>query len=176
MSYMKNKVPTERKAELNTPLGKIVIRKFIPSDLEAVIKINRSCLPENYPPYFFMQHYREFPEAFLVAELNGEVVGYVMCRVEYGISNLKPSLSKKGHIISIAVVPEVRRKKVGETLMKLAMQALRDIYNVSEYYLEVRVSNTPAINLYHKLGYKEIKRIIGYYLDGEDAWLMARPA
>jgi len=54
------------------------------------------------------------------------------------------------------------------------MEALRREYGVEEYYLEVRVSNTPAINLYRKLGFETAGRIVGYYLDGEDAYLMAR--
>ncbi len=162
--------------ELSTPAGKVIIRKFSPKDLASVIRINRTCLPENYPPFFFVQHHKNFPEAFLVAELNNNIVGYVMCRVEHGFSNLGLSIAKKGHIISIAVLPEARRMGIGEALMNNAMQALKDVYGVNEYYLEVRVSNQPAINLYHKLGYKEVKRLKGYYLDGEDAWLMARPA
>jgi ribosomal-protein-alanine N-acetyltransferase len=48
-------------------------------------------------------------------------------------------------------------------------------YNASECYLEVRVSNHPAIELYKKLGFKKTKRNSGYYLNGEDAWVMATP-
>jgi len=167
---------SETKAVLRTPEGNVIIRKFKPQDLDAVIRINRACLPENYPPYFFMQHHKDYPEAFLVAELNGRIVGYVMCRVEFGASNIKPGFSRKGHIISLAVIPEARRKGIATALMKAAMKAMKEVYGAKEYYLEVRVSNTPAINLYHKLGYREIRRIPRYYLDGEDAWLMAREA
>ncbi|MEM0042669.1 MAG: N-acetyltransferase, partial [Thermofilaceae archaeon] len=74
------------------------------------------------------------------------------------------------------VIPEMRRKGIGTSLMLKAMEALRKYYSVDEYYLEVRVSNTPAINLYKKLGFTPVKVIKGYYLDGEDAYLMARPA
>ena len=42
-----------------------------------------------------------------------------------------------------------------------------------EIYLEVRVSNFPAINLYRKLGYEVVRRIRGYYADGEDAYVMS---
>ncbi|MCC6033023.1 MAG: ribosomal-protein-alanine acetyltransferase, partial [Desulfurococcaceae archaeon] len=37
-----------------------------------------------------------------------------------------------------------------------------------------RVSNEPAIRLYEKLGFRKVQRIRFYYLDGEDAWLMAK--
>jgi len=152
------------------------IREFTPEDLSRVMWINRTCLPENYPAFFFMEHYRHYPKSFLVAERRGQVVGYVMCRVEYGLSNLGVGLAKKGHIISIAVVPEARGKGIGKALMVRALKALREHYGVDEYYLEVRVSNTVAINLYRKLGFRQVKVLRGYYLDGEDAYLMAMGA
>ena len=45
-------------------------------------------------------------------------------------------------------------------------------YNSDAIYLEVRVSNEPAIRLYEKLGYKKLGIIPFYYADGEDAFLM----
>lgn len=108
--------------------------------------------------------------------MKGEIVGYIMCRVEFGFSNIKRGFAKKGHIISIAVIPEARRKGIGTSLMVNAMKALKEYYKVDEYYLEVRVSNYPAINLYKKLGFKPVRILKGYYVDGEDAYLMARSA
>lgn len=156
--------------------GEYVIREFTTEDLDAVIAINRQNLPENYPPFFFKLHHENFPRAFLVAEHAGKVIGYIMCRVERGKLYTRHGEGRLGHVISIAVVPEMRRKGVGMNLMLRAMKALYDYYSVDEYYLEVRVSNTPAINLYKKLGFEPVKVIKGYYLDGEDAYVMARPA
>jgi ribosomal-protein-alanine N-acetyltransferase len=42
-----------------------------------------------------------------------------------------------------------------------------------EIYLEVRVSNTGAINMYQKLRFDTKSRLRSYYRDGEDAYLMA---
>ncbi|RLE66137.1 MAG: ribosomal-protein-alanine N-acetyltransferase [Thermoprotei archaeon] len=157
-------------------MGNYIVREFKPEDLDAVIGINRMCLPENYPAYFFMQHYVNYPESFLVAESNGKIVGYIMCRVEYGkLKTGKLEYGRRGHIISIAVIPEMRGQGIGKTLMEKAMKALKEKYKVNEYYLEVRVSNLPAIQLYRKLGFSIVDRIKKYYLDGEDAYLMARP-
>lgn len=102
-----------------------------------------------------------------------------MCRVEQGIGYSpinKGRWVKKGHIVSIAVIPEARRKGIGTALMLHVMKTLKEDYNVDEYYLEVRVSNIAAIRLYEKLGFKRIKVIKGYYLNGEDAYLMAKSA
>lgn len=51
-----------------------------------------------------------------------------------------------------------------------------EFYRVDEYYLEVRASNEAAVRLYEKLGFRSVRVLRGYYLDGEDAFLMARPA
>lgn len=147
----------------------LILRRFTPKDLAKVVYINRKCLPENYSESFFMQLHRSFPEAFLVADDGGDVVAYIMCRVERGFFGSP----RKGHVISIAVLPQHRRKGIAYALMVEAMKALHAL-GAEECYLEVRVSNTPAINLYEKLGFKIDRRVHGYYLDGEDAYIMRR--
>ena len=153
-----------------------MIREFREEDLQSVIKINLECLPEHYPSYFYIEIHRNYPKAFLVAENErGEIVGYVMCRVERNFASLFFGRGeKKGHVISIAVLPEYRRRGIGRGLMIKAINALKNYYNCDSCYLEVRVSNTAAINLYKKLGFEIVRRIIGYYRDGEDAYLMER--
>ncbi len=136
--------------------------------------INRVCLPENYTTSFFMNLYQRFPETFIVAEENGDVVGYVMCRIETGIPSFKLlGITRKGHVISIAVLPEHQREGIGCALMREAMEAMVN-YKAKECYLEVRASNVPAVNLYRKMGLEIIRTIRGYYADGEAAYLMAR--
>lgn len=156
-------------------LQKFIIRKFNPNDLDSVIEINRRCLPENYTINFFMDIYRNCPEAFLVAEAENKIiVGYIMCRLEHGFSDFNRfKLVKKGHIVSIAVLNEYRRKGIGASLIA---QALKELVNVQakECYLEVRVSNEVGINLYRKFGFEIIQRIPYYYHDGEDAYVMSR--
>ncbi len=152
------------------------IREVRAEDIDRVIEINRKVLPENYPRIFFLQHYSEFRPIFLVAtDPRGDVVGYVMCRIETGYSFFERGKPvRKGHVISIGVLPEHRRKGVGYSLMLEAIKRMKMLYGVDEIYLEVRVSNYPAISLYRKLGFRVVDVIKGYYLDGEDAYLMAR--
>lgn len=150
------------------------LRQFKPSDLDRVIQINRVCLPENYSPYFFMDIYQRYPATFIVAEQEGKIVGYIMCRIETGFPNFGLfSISKKGHVVSIAVLPEYQRKGVGTALMEEAMKNMH-LYNAKECYLEVRISNAPAVEMYKKLGMQVTRIVRGYYADGEDAYLMAK--
>ncbi len=154
-------------------VGDYQIRRCERDDVPAVIDVNAETLPEHYSDYFYYEILTEFPETFLVAELDGTLIGYVMCRIEYGFSHLrKLGLARKGHIVSIAVKGEHRGKGVGTLLMRTAQDAMTR-KTATESYLEVRVSNTDAITLYQRLGYRVTGRLEAYYKDGEAALVMA---
>jgi len=151
------------------------IRNAVSSDIDRVIEINMVSLPEHYPRSFFEELYKDYGKAFLVAESpDGSVVGYIMTRVEWKPGFFHRLLARSGHVVSIAVLTDHRGRGLGFALMAYAMRAMYYEYKCNETYLEVRVSNTPAINLYEKLGYRKVKVEKGYYLDGEDAYVMAR--
>jgi len=149
------------------------LRRFRPDDLDSVMHINQVCLPENYGSYFFTELYERFPETFIVAEENGKIIGYVMCRIETGLPDFGLlGISKRGHVISIAVLPENQRGGIGTALMEEVMRGMR-FYKAKEWFLEVRVTNTPAVKLYKKFGFQTNKIAHGYYNDGEDAYIMS---
>jgi [ribosomal protein S18]-alanine N-acetyltransferase len=150
------------------------LRKFQPGDLQGVMQINRVCLPENYTDFFFMDLHQRFPETFIVAEENEELAGYIMCRIEVGLSNYGfGGLVKKGHVVSIAVMPQHRRKGVAQAVIKRAIEGM-EYYKAKQCFLEVRVTNDIAISLYKKLGFEITRTIKGYYSDGEDAYVMTK--
>ncbi|MGC8983473.1 MAG: GNAT family N-acetyltransferase [Desulfurococcaceae archaeon] len=152
-----------------------VIRNAAPEDIDGVIRVNEVSLPEHYPRSFYMNLLEDWGKAFYVAvSPQGEVVGYVMTRVEIKPGFFKKLLVRSGHIVSIAVLEGHRKKGLGYALMAHAMKSAHEDYKCGETYLEVRVSNKPAISLYEKLGYKIVKVERSYYLDGEDAYVMAR--
>lgn len=155
--------------------GDYVIRPVASEEeLRRVIEINMVTLPEHYPYFFWYEHYELWRNIFLVALVGDKIVGYNMCRMEYGIGHIRRGIVKQGHVVSIAVLPEFRRRGIGTALMVKAMDFMRGKYGAAEVYLEVRVSNEPAIKLYEKLGFKKVKVLRRYYMDGEDAYLMAR--
>ena len=154
-------------------VGDYVIHRCDESDIVSVIDINMAALPEHYSDYFFESILRELPEAFIVAELDGKIIGYIMCKIEFGFSNFrKLGFVKKGHVVSVAVLEEHRNKGVGKALMLEGINGV--MYRRSdEIYLEVRVSNTGAIKMYERLNFEIKSRLRSYYRDGEDAYLMA---
>lgn len=150
------------------------LRQFTPADVDAVISINRVCLPENYAAYFFIDTFNASPETFIVAEFQGRVVGYIMCRMEHGFSDLrKLRFAKKGHIISVAVMPDFRNQGIGYSLVEQALAALSAL-QADECYLEVRLTNDLAINLYKKMGFEITRTVPRYYFDGSDAYVMTK--
>ena len=52
-----------------------------------------------------------------------------------------------------------------------AMESMR-LYKAKHCFLEVRVTNTAAVDLYKKLGFAVSRTVRGYYADGEGAYVM----
>jgi ribosomal-protein-alanine N-acetyltransferase len=151
----------------------VIFRRAEPSDLISVMEINLKTLPEHYSDYFYESLLAEIPEAFIIAEVNGKHVGYVMCKTEYGFSNFKKlGFVKKGHVVSIAVLEEFRKRGIGQALVEESIKGVK-IKKCDEFYLEVRCSNVEAVRLYEKLGFVIKQQLNAYYRDGEDAFLMA---
>ncbi len=76
------------------------------------------------------------------------------------------------HVLNIATALESRRGGVGRALMLEAHEAGRQ-RGARLATLEVRRTNTPAIELYRSLGYRQVGMRPNYYADeGEDAIVM----
>lgn len=67
---------------------------------------------------------------------------------------------------------EHRSKNLGYFLSLESINYLKQNLNVKDFFLEVNVNNTKAINLYNRLDFKKIRIIKNYYEDGSDAICM----
>lgn len=151
----------------------VVIRPAMERDLEGIVSLNRAALPENYLPEFFENLMRVYGEYFLAAEIEGRFVGYAMCRIELGMhQNGSFGIIKKGHIVSLAVDKGQRRQGIGRALVEEVMRRMKAT-GLKECFLEVRVTNEPAIKLYEKLGFRTYRRVTSYYSDGTDGLIMS---
>ena len=114
------------------------------------MEINLQTLPEHYSDYFYESLLEELPEAFIVAEIDGKVIGYIMCKTEYGFSNFKKlGFVKKGHVVSVAVLEQHRGKGIGTMLVNESLKGVK-MKQCGELYLEVRCSNNDAVKLYER--------------------------
>jgi ribosomal-protein-alanine N-acetyltransferase len=130
-------------------------------DLDGIFSIEESSFPDPYPrgllkAFFFM------PGAYLVATAGNEVAGYAIGIMRYG---------SVGHIVSIAVLSEYRRRGAGKMLLGKLMEELAAL-GAREMRLEVRESNSQAIGLYRVAGFEQKDIIKNYYADGESALVM----
>jgi len=154
-------------------MGDCILRRCELGDIIPVMEINLRTLPEHYSDYFYESLLEELPEAFVVAEISGKIMGYIMCKMEPGFSNFKKlGFVKKGHVVSIAVMNEYRSKGFGSALVNESIKGVK-IRQCSELYLEVRCSNNDAVRLYEKLGFSITQELKAYYRDREAAYVMA---
>lgn len=149
----------------------IIIREFVESDMERVKQIETASLRE-LTPLSSIQLFYEIPkEGFIVAEDGGKVVGFLVANVR---SPLEGEL--EGHILSIAVDPEYRRRGIGACLVTGIINTLKN-KGVRKVALEVKLKNHGAREFYRLLGFKESHVVKHYYrMRGytEDALVMSK--
>ena len=99
---------------------------------------------------------------FLVAERDGQAVGYVGCQ----------TVLDEGYITNVAVSPDARRQGIARTLIEKLTAEARAA-GLAFVTLEVRVSNAPAIALYEGAGFVRVGVRKNFYAaPTEDAVLM----
>lgn len=140
----------------------LTIREARKEDLKKVFEIELKCFPDPYPIDLLKKLLSTYPEAFLVAEFKGKIVGYIIAGIRW------PSI---GHVLAIAVDPDYRNRGIGSALMKEIFNRFRR-RGVNLVRLEVRKSNTAAIKFYRTLGFVERFEVPFYYADGESAITM----
>jgi ribosomal-protein-alanine N-acetyltransferase len=94
----------------------------------------------------------------------GAMVGFIVGLVE-------PDLT--GHITTLGVAPEHRRRRIAERMLLKAEDGFRR-RRVRVARLEVRSINTGAQELYVKLGYAVTQRLPRYYSNGGDGLMMIK--
>ena len=95
--------------------------------------------------------------------------------VAYGVLLFAPG---EAQVLNLTVAPEMRRLGIGRALLGRFLADVR-ARGADQCFLEVRVSNLPAIALYTREGFLPVARRIGYYPSAgagprEDALVMRR--
>lgn len=139
------------------------IRVVNPEDISQVLDIEHKSFQHPYPVDIITFLYEKYRDTFLVVEQGGSILGYIA-----GISSWK-----EGHIVSLAVLPQWRRKSIATTLVEELCHIFKE-KGKKRVKLEVRVSNTAALALYKMLGFGKQKIVKNYYENGEDAVLMKK--
>lgn len=142
----------------------MLIRPWKYEDILRISQIEVECFPGE--PWSFKTLAASFEtESFFgfLAEDGGEIAGYA------GITVAADSAD----IDNVAVVEPYRNSGVGTSLLLKLCEFAKD-KGVKKVFLEVRVSNSPAISLYLKNGFNGAYARTRYYSDGEDCLVMVK--
>ncbi len=141
-----------------------VIRPFQQGDLARLHEIDQVCFPRDIAYSraelrFYLHHPGSVSH---VADSAGHIVGFVV-----GIVRRDGT----GHVITLDVIPEARRRGIGMSLIsRLHREFIRR--EITRVVLEVGVDNVVARLFYEKLGYQYEGLIPGYYAGKTDACRM----
>ena len=129
-----------------------VLRRALPTDLEAMADAERRCFPDPWSFRLLSELLVSPYDSVFVLVSENTLLGYVNVRV----------LGDEAELMRIAVVPEERGKRCGLTLLRagLAEMCARGAEAAT---LEVRAGNTAAIRLYEKHGFLLAGRRKKYY-------------
>ena len=134
-------------------------------DIPAVAEMEREIFSMPWSEQSFTDALQADYTLFLVAEVFGVTVGYIGVYLA----------ADEAEITNVAVRKECRRSYLGEHLVREALWEMRR-RGVVSVYLEVRISNDPAIRLYEKMGFEICGTRKGFYeKPREDAYVMVIP-
>ena len=160
-------VHMESEAIVPAPLTTYEIRPLTDKHLKEVLLLNQRCFDkgENYTKYTF---------SFLLSAPNtlsyrmvappDKIVAFIFITV---------TDDGTGHITTVGVAPEHRRRGLAQQLLVHAEESLKK-RKINTIFLEVRVDNLAAQNLYRQLDYAIVQRLPKYYNNGEDGFLMVK--
>jgi ribosomal protein S18 acetylase RimI-like enzyme len=149
------------------------MRPAVLEDLDALMAIDVQCFPAGiaYPKEEIASLLGSRTGLTLVAEHSQTIVAFASLRLlrQQRFSQQR----RRGELITIDVLPEFRRARVGWQLHHALEDWLRAGGGRS-IELHVAVGNTAAIRFYERLGYRTVARIPQYYLETIDAWQMEK--
>ena len=136
------------------------IEKFALQYLDDVADIERICFGNPWSKQDLKNQLELDTSHFLVAVEDGRAVGYMGLQI----------FSGEGYVTNVAVLPQYRQRGIAKALIDKALQ--NDMCFIT---LEVRESNTPAIRLYEKAGFKNVGTRPNFYTDPvENAIIMTK--
>lgn len=151
----------------------VEIRPCKMEDLKEVHAIEQRNFPSPWPKFWFENLYLQNSVDFLVAMDDGDILGYAIARMERKFELWKLRFGEQGRLLKIAVKKKARRQGIGTSLMQAMIARLMD-RGASDIWLEVRTRNTEARKFYLAMGFEEKELVKDYYLNGDDAVIMAK--
>lgn len=140
-----------------------MLRRYKEEDINSIVSIEDECLASSLGFDYYYKDLNNSLAKHYVYEIDKEIVGF--------ISSVYDGFTLE--ILNFAVKKNNQNKGVGTTLLSLFLEEFI-VAGVNSVSLEVRKSNTRAINLYSKLGFKIVHERKEYYSNLEDALVMQK--
>lgn len=136
------------------------------ADLEAIEAIEKELFSSGWSLEDFAKELKATDLAkIFVLWLDDEIVGFVSLR----------EIFERGEITNLAVKSSYQSKGYGRKLLRFALDTMSND-GMEAAFLEVRVSNLKALELYKSEGFIIMRKRKSYYSDNyEDAYEMAVP-
>lgn len=143
----------------------INIRKMTKADAPFMAQIEADTFSDPWSLESFLKEAETEGHTYIVAEAeDGTLAGYCGCW----------NVAGEGQIFNVAVRRELRGGGIGRKLMTELLR-LGEADGITAFTLEVRAGNTPAIQLYHSLGFTDAGIRKNFYDNPtEDAIIMWR--
>lgn len=123
--------------------SKVLVRLMQAEDAAAVAQIEAQLFSRPWSEQSFQSMSVRPETLFVVVQSEESIIGYCGLMLVQG----------EGDITNVAVSAYMQGRGIGESMLQVAME-WAEKKGVKEFTLEVRVSNTPAIALYKKLGFE----------------------
>lgn len=147
---------------MKVKLEGLFIRNMWWSDIPHVLKIERMSFSTPWNEMAFLNEIYNTSSIVKVAVYESKIVGYICAN----------SVIDEGHILNIAVSPDMRRRGIATAMLEKVIDELKK-RGCKSVYLEVRASNTVAIRFYENFGFISVGVRRNYYtLPKEDAVVM----
>jgi ribosomal-protein-alanine N-acetyltransferase len=145
----------------------IHLRNVRKGDLEALYRLDQACFEPDiaYTRVQLRDLLSRDHAVGLVAEVEGALSGFAIGHRTGG----------RGHVVTLDVAGGYRRRGVGRVLLRELVERLERA-GARTVRLEVDLRNVGAIRFYERLGFRETRRLRGYYGDRLDGLEMVREA
>lgn len=144
----------------------MLVRPATKEDLPGLMQIEHECFGrERFSRRYLVSLLEDQEVDVLIGMVEGEVVASAMV--------LHDPSTIRSRILSLAIIPEEQGHGNSKPLLTHIEELARQRGSLM-IFLEVRVGNEAAINLYLGRGYRIGDRIPDFFGRGEDAWYMER--
>lgn len=139
-------------------------RRMTEEDIPQIVEMEKAYFSDPWSSFAFQSELKNPFSVWIVAVDQGKVAGYVGSQTVIDSSDM----------MNIAVAESYRRQGVAQMLIEKLIDELKERQSMY-LLLEVRVSNTPAISLYEKMGFQQIGLRPKYYHNPrEDAYILRK--